>query len=184
MRNISHSIRSRLNGIKCQCVSIDSVFSSASFVQSRWPFRFAEQMRRLSVLQDGFFMNDLPFSIKVSYDICDAWPGAGTGGSGVPQGDELGPLALVPHWCQQWVWQLWLSASWFRSEEEEAGREEKDDHASKKRGKWPEAKSKSQLLKNTNCHVASEFFPVFSSIYLSLSLSVCLSVCLYISSKI
>lgn len=41
-------------------------------------------------------MKDLSFSIKVSCDIFDAWPGAGTGDSGVPQGAEPGPQALAP----------------------------------------------------------------------------------------
>lgn len=116
MGTISHSIRSLLDAIKCQGVSLyllSLTLPLFRIVKTGIPICRAEQGDILPLKY--LFMNVLAFSIKMSCDICDAWPGTEAGGSGVPQGAELGPLTLAPSWCQLWFWQLWLSASWFRS---------------------------------------------------------------------
>lgn len=53
-------------------------------------------------------------SIKMSCDICDAWPAPAAGGDCAEQrGDDTGPAALGLCRCQLCVRQLRLSASWF-----------------------------------------------------------------------
>lgn len=64
----------------------------------------------LSVPSERLFINDLAFSIRMSRDICDGWPGTGCG---VPQGAEPGPLALAPRLVS--TVSRTLSASWIRS---------------------------------------------------------------------
>lgn len=105
----------------------------------------------LSELPEWLFINDLPFPIKMSCDICDAWPGTGAGGGGVPQGAELGPLALAPRWCQLWIRQLWLSASWFRSTRRGWWRKRKKNIAKKKKQLQLKSISLHNFFRHKNC---------------------------------
>lgn len=62
------------------------VLSTYRHVLRRWD---------LSEPKECFFYKWFTFSIKMSCDICDAWPATNTGGSAVPQGAKQGPRALT-----------------------------------------------------------------------------------------